>query len=391
LKFFFLFFFIVFFSGASSIAANEILFMLFNLILVVYGFLFIQNYDKKEFKYLVIFLLTILLVYFVKNGKINIWTFGGFFLRIINAYLIVRIFKGFFIVNLVRIVVGLTIVSLFGFIFQLLIPDYFFEVNDFFGLDEGVKVISSSLLFNMNLLIHPNRNCGFMWEPGAFAGVLTVTLYLNNYFITKNRKLNALVLVLGILSTMSTMGYLSLAVHLFAKIKFKNKLLAVFVLVFSIISLYNLSDELPFIREKIVNQIVNMDTEIENVTRVNKMGYRSGLTRFGSILIDWDVFVNNPLIGLGPDIFTTSQDIIYGEFDESVVRASGVMNFLLKFGLIGFFLFFYFLYLIFPSSSKKVKVFWIFLIGFVLFSNPLDTSPFLFSLLFFNKLQIIKA
>jgi hypothetical protein len=391
LKLFFLFFFIVFFSGASTVASDELLFVLFNVLLIIFTLFSGVSYDKKTFTYLLLSLVLILMIYFLKNGRLNLWTFCGFSLRVISAYLIVNIFNGFFLVHFVKLVVALTWVSLVGFFFQLIMPDSFFEFNNFFGLNEGVRIMSSSLLFNMNLLIHPDRNCGFMWEPGAFAGVLTVTLYLNNYFITKNRKLNGLILVLGIFSTVSTMGYLSLALHLFAKIKFENKFLAVFVLVFSIVCLYYLSDELPFLRDKIVDQIVNMDSELENVARVNKMGYMAGLTRFGSILIDWDVFVNNPLIGLGPDIFTTSQDIIYGEFDESVIRASGIMNFLLKFGLIGFFLFFYFLYFLFPSSSKKVKVFWILLIGFVLFSNPFDTSPFLFSLLFINKFLIIKA
>jgi hypothetical protein len=387
LKLFFLFFFIVFFSGASTVASDELLFVLFNFLLIIFTLFAGVSYDKKRLKYLLISLVLILIIYFLKNGRVNLWTFSGFFLRVISSYLVVNIFNGFFLVHFVRIVVGLTWLSFVGFFLQLLMPDYFFEFNNFFGLNEGVKVTSSSLLFNMNLLIHPDRNCGFMWEPGAFAGVLTVVLYLNNYLSIRNKKLNSCILIFGILTTFSTMGYLSLLLHLFAKVKFKNKFLSVFILVCSIVGLYYLSDELPFLRDKIVDQIVNMDSELENVSRVNKMGFTSGLTRFGSILIDWNVFVNNPLIGLGPDIFTTSQDIIYGEFDESVVRSSGIMNFFLKFGLIGFILFFYYLYFLFPSSSKKVRLFWISLIGFVLFSNPFDTSPFLYSFLFINNVK----
>jgi hypothetical protein len=391
LKYLFLFLFFIFLSGASDIAANEILFIIFNLILFSYSFLLSQNYNWKATLFLLVFLMVTLSVYYFKNGRINIWTFGGFFLRIINAFLIVRIFKGLYIENIVRIVVGLTFISLLGYIFQLLIPDYFFEVNDLFGLDEGVKVISSSLFFNMNLLIHPNRNCGFMWEPGAFAGVLTAILYLNNNTSVENRKANNIILIIGILTTLSTMGYLTLLVHLFSKVKFKNRVVTASFLIFSIVAIYYLSDEVPFLKEKIIDQIVNLDSELERVTLANKGGYSAGLTRFGSILIDWDVFINNPFIGLGPDIYTTNQDLIYGEFGENVIRASGLMNFLLKFGLVGVLLFFYLQYKSFPSSEKKVKVFWILLIGFVLFSNPFDTSPFLFSFLFIDKFQIMKS
>jgi hypothetical protein len=382
LKFLFLFLFFIFLSGASIIATNEILFIIFNILLVSYLLFFNQNYDRKAFRNLFLFFFAILSVYLFKNGSINIWSFGGFLLRVINAYLIVRVFKDMFIVKTVKMVVGLTVVSLIGYLFQLLIPDYFFEVNDLFGLDEGVKVISSSLLFNMNILIHPNRNCGFMWEPGAFAGVLTAILYLNNNFSLKNRKLNSLILILGILSTLSTMGYLSLIVHLFSKVKFNNKLPAMVVIFFSIAFLYYLGDEIPFLRDKVIDQIVNLDSELNNVTVSNRAGFTSGLTRFGSILLDWEVFSNNPLIGLGPDIYTTSKEIIYGEFGENVIRASGVMNFLLKFGIIGFFLFFYLLYNNFPFPDRQIKFFWIILIGFVLFSNPFDTSPFIFAFLF---------
>jgi hypothetical protein len=145
----------------------------------------------------------------------------------------------------------------------------------------------------MNLLIHPNRNCGFMWEPGAFVGILMSILYLNNNFSIKNRKLNSLILILGILSTISIMGYLSLIVNLFSKVKLKNKLLSIFILFLLVLGVYFLSKEIPFLREKIINQIVNLDLEVENVTRAIKSRYITGLTRFGSIFVDWDVFVNN--------------------------------------------------------------------------------------------------
>lgn len=359
--------------------------------MVSYLLFFNQNYDRKVVRNLFLFFLAILSVYLFKNGSINIWSFGGGLLRVINAYLIVRVFKDMFIVKTVKMVVVLTVVSLIGYLFQLLIPDYFFEVNDLFGLDEGFKVISSSLFFNMNLLIHPNRNCGFMWEPGAFAGVLTAILYLNNNTSIENRKANNIILIIGILTTLSTMGYLTLLVHLFSKVKFKNRVVTASFLIFSIVAIYYLSDEVPFLKEKIIDQIVNLDSELERVTLANKGGYSAGLTRFGSILIDWNLFINNPLIGLGPDIYTTNQDLIYGEFGENVIRASGLMNLLLKFGIIGVLLFFYLQYKSFPSSEKKVKVFWIVLIVFVLFSNPFDTSPFLFSFLFLNKSQMLNS
>src|SRR5205085_12036998 len=58
---------------------------------------------------------------------------------------------------------------------------------------------------------HQYRNCGMFWEPGAFSGILTLCFALNAKYLPmlwKNHKLKIIVLILALLTTKSTTGYI---------------------------------------------------------------------------------------------------------------------------------------------------------------------------------------
>jgi len=157
------------------------------------------------------------------------------------------------------IVYLLTLISLPLFFANILFPGFFNSLVSIFSV-----TTTPSLLVNENYwsaLIYVNstaesgigvtRNCGFMWEPGAFAMIIVWGIIYNWYKngLKFNRK--TLVYIIALLTTFSTAGYLAM-LFLFLGFNFRranpvNFLYAVLTLLVFTFYLY----ELEFLSGKI--------------------------------------------------------------------------------------------------------------------------------------------
>ena len=178
------------------------------------------------------------------------------------------------------------------------------------------------------------RNSGMFWEPGAFAGYIMATFLL---FVDKpglllgKYKRQSILLVIGLLTTMSTTGYILFFIFLLYII-FKLKiigqsrvyvyLLAGIVIVLGIV-VFNQAD---FLGEKIRNELSVSETLTDNDVDPS---------RSGSIIFDMQYILSHPLFGNGmmPEtrfryhlgLFTEEQLSGFGNGFSGSVASMGIL------------------------------------------------------------------
>ncbi len=301
-------------------------------------------------------------------------------IKILLTFLIVKINRNNFIKNFITVCFFLTVISLVGYILQIFIPDILFQINNWNGLD--VRNNSNSLLFNFTYL-HPMRNSGCMWEPGAFAALLVIALLFIDFFNNEKRTREKVIISIGILTTISTNGYLLLAlIYLFSflnKSKGKMKILGFFL--FFPVGFYTFYNAQIF-SSKIGNQLIGIEEEVDKAFQ--NPNYVVSVTRFSSFIVDFPTFLERPILGYGVDIQTTNKKSMYKTYGENVVRSSGLMTLLLSFGLFGSGVYLWLLYKNFlqMSKNKLIAFFSTLLILCIIFSNPLEFSPLILCLFF---------
>ena len=360
--------------------ANNLYFLTLS-VLVLILFTYYRNIRiiTSSLSKIVLFLAVLFILYILKQWDVHpLFIFSNSF-RIFLAYLAIRLLNrdGFFY-YLKEIVYYGALIS---------IPFYFIQLIDFNFVFEFITSIQNSIpLLQRDFESFSNiifwgvrtdsefRNSGFMWEPGAFAAMLLFPIYIqlqtNNYKI--NRKL--IILVIALLTTLSTMGYLALVILLFyyqlnAKKKYSLLLFpALFIASFFIF-------QQDFVLNKIQKEYAIQDWVEDYVyTTDNEL---ASLGRIGSFRADFTDWKADPIIGRGGD-----NDIYQGQIGTVINRTNGLSRFLLKFGLVGIFIYFSGIYRSFYYLSENDKrlnaLIAVSLLMVLSFSNELLAKPLFF-------------
>jgi len=266
--------------------------------------------------------------------------------------------------------------TLFNFISRIPSIDEFSFVSSS-GLNiiiYSVQPTSSSLLYGIMI----PRNCGFAWEPGAFAVYLCLAIFIN-LFITssdKNSKKRFWVFAVALLSTQSTTGYIISLIIFFYYFLNKNKDVLILLFPLVVIALAYIFS-LPFMGNKII-EVINQTGEVETIVEnsiIRGSSYTPG--RFASFVISFEDFLNNPIFGLG----TVSEKSWINKIGARVSPISGIGNLLAQFGLIGFI--FFIVYSLKSSFffSKHFKYKGDFLLFFIIISISISYSVIVLPLL----------
>ncbi|WP_158826205.1 hypothetical protein [Mucilaginibacter lacusdianchii] len=220
------------------------------------------------------------------------------------------------------------------------------------------------------------RNAGIFWESGAFAVYLNVVLYLHYYTktIVGYKDLidkKSVVFVIAILTTASTMGFLSLIVVLTVyALQFKSNLKYLFVVLVFLASALAFNS-FDFLGAKISEQLA--------VSGVDN-------NRFGSALMDWHDIMQRPILGWSRRI-----EVLFGTTVSSARshRPNGLTNFLRNYGFLYFTVYFYLVYASFKSigtyykiSRASMAILGVLLLWIVSFSEMIFDEAFFKSLLF---------
>lgn len=364
-------------TGIPFFKVGDIMFLFLSLCLA--GFVFLYRKLKIDRFFIVFFLvyLTVMLAQMIKFNYLPLTTYLGVFIRIILAYLTVRILGANFTRYYVNIMYVLAIIAFIIYIPQLIIPGFGnFLISSVSPMlrnpfDSGdLWYAPDVILFVFNSGEGMYRNCGAFWEPGAYAGFLIIAIvfhFLESRTISDKK---SIVLLLALLSTVSTTGFLALGFFLVMFLGNRVAPLYKVILYPTIIAAIIISfTTLDFMGRKIVSQM-----DVANT-------YNN--TRFKSAVLDLQDFAENPVLGLGRDSKTRFKGVTSRELTH---RTNGVSNYLVTYGI--FIFLFYFGSILFAFYKLSIKnhhhpkyaVYSLILIFIVGFSETFFNLPFFYAL-----------
>jgi hypothetical protein len=373
--------FIIYLSTGSSPLSNDKALMIGGWVFFTAIYFYIENYIKPTFIIVTGIFVLLSGLYYLKNGAYNEVTYLGFFIKIYLAYYCRDLCKEDFFPYFINIVFVGACISLPLFALQLINFDFLYNINNFFRVEYDVEARANSFVFTM-LPLHSHRNCGFMWEPGAFAAILILTLYINTFrqgeslFSRKN-----IIFILAIITTQSTMGVLSLLIPIGLILKDviqENKTfqqLSVVIVPTALIVLAVIFVNTPFLYQKMAGEVGDLEEELAFVERGKRDNFVVSTTRTASIFLDMQTIKNYPILGLGVDSRTVNADkLMAGEFTET---ACGLTAMMIRFGFLGFIIYTFIFYKNAFFDRPIHRIGWVFLLFFILFSNELSESAFI--------------
>jgi hypothetical protein len=385
-----LMYFLLLISGNPYFVKHYDLIVALSFVVPVY---YVYHNSYKAVSYKTIFIFVFLLGYEMMHAAIYQLDYSKTIFKLtlvlLLAFSVVHILRDRFIKVLTD---TMCIIAILSFIFTFLcyvpgINRYLYNLAiDLFPIERDFKdYVSPTLLV---YTFHPQyfegaysyaRNAGIFWESGAFAVFLNLTLYLRYLTkrIVKIRDLfdaKSTLLIVAVVSTTSTMGFLALMVLLsFFTLKLKTNLKYVF-LALVLVMFYVTFINVEYLGEKVA---VQLD---ESKDRNN---------RFGAALMDWEEIKKRPLLGASRRIaviFKTQQR------SDATRRPNGLTNFLRDYGLVYFSFYFYLVYRSFKQifysyhhyTRAGLAFFGVFLLWLMSFSELLFDLPFFKALIFLS-------
>lgn len=321
-----------------------------SLLIVLSGIMVIRWNIKfnKQFYLLILGLFIYFVAVTIKYGEFRPTIFISHFFLFFTVYVTIKSLRTQLFIIFEKVLFSLAILGLLLWGMQILMGgdtlyNYFSKIPSLDSFSyvsgSGLNVIlysvqPASMSIQYDFL--PPRNCGFAWEPGAFAVYLCMAIYIN-LFMSKsdaNSKKRLWILVFALLSTQSTTGYIIALVILFYY--FLNRDLNIMVLLLPLVVILLIAIfSLPFMSDKILfvyEQINEIETMVVNsIDRGSS--YAPG--RFASFVIAFRDFVNNPVLGLA----TVSQESWTYKIGASISPISGLGNLLAQYGIVGFIFF----------------------------------------------------
>ena len=276
------------------------------------------------------------------------------FYSIVVAYIHVQVYKERIVPLYETIIVFFCKISLFLWSLSLLTPSIMMSFASIFP-DTS---LGHNILYLYNYIdannIHHLRNSGCAWEPGRFAIMILLGIYCNilrNGIKFKDNK-NIWWLLITLLSTMSTTGYL-ITMLIFASclIKQNKRINSIYIIIAIPLSIYLCS--LDFMTDKISSQLdfkSSMNNRIEtfNYYKQNTQQgeYKASLGRFESMYFENKNLIHDPIVGYGRN---PKKSHFYENISSNFNLTGGIVKLLSMYGLIlGLYLYF----LLYKSSCS---------------------------------------
>ena len=315
-------FLLLFFSGnpISFVSSVEYLRLALSMGLFAYTFI-----DKKT-------------RYFTPSAK---WFYGIviliFILQIFNlsyfsypaaVNIISKWFLGLFVIRKVGLRFRITYLKVMYFVSLISFIGMFITLTGYYP---GIPVNDNKYLTLFFHNIHntnnlSSRNSGMFWEPGAFQGyiIMVPLMFIDNLSLLWRRyKRYCIVLLIALVTTFSTTGYIAFAMIMvyYVTIKIKNKFARVLLVPVLLLSMFYAYTNLDFLGDKI-------DKNIERAT-----SGKVTVDRLGSAILDWHYIKKNPITGNGlADVTRYEDHLMYKELIGGF--SNGFTDVVAKFGII---------------------------------------------------------
>lgn len=242
-----------------------------------------------------------------------------------------------------------TYIKIISFMAFVSIPFFILNQVAFVGIGIPGSTGKSMIIHTMTAPIPGElmvRNSGMFWEPGAYSGYLILGLV---FIALKNRgfqigpyKWHVILITIGVVSTMSTTGYLVMSILLLFY-AMQNHSWGKIVLVPLFLVLFGYSYySFDFMQEKIEEQFTSA-TEMSDDDVSN--------TRFGALKMDMQYIQAQPIIGNGLHVKTRFR--FHPWIKEDIGHGNGMSNFLACWGIPLFLIWMYCVYLSAKLISKS--------------------------------------
>jgi len=350
-------------------------------------FIFIRKNKKFDRTFIDFFLLNIILLilqtlYF---GKFSVIGAIGLFMLLTYPYFVLQIVGQRIIPVYINIVIFICNLSFIFYFPSWISTDYHKLIGSI-----APTLGTDYILPNQNFIIYTwenwtgsvLRNSGAFTEPSLFTAYLNLAFILN--LIETKRLLNYknIILIIALISTFSTSGYIAFSFSLasFLIINRKNYLKLIILPLVLFLSWY-LFNKLEFLERKIST---HYETQIYG--HVDR-------GRFGSARLDLEDIKQYPIIGRGIIKSTRFDEVEHWFGDEAPrVILNGVTDFTVRYGIIGTFIY---LVLLFKSLrnycnekrfNKQFSVFVLGVLFIIAFGQNVLSIPIFLCLLYLNDI-----
>jgi hypothetical protein len=370
---------LVYLSGSPVFKSFEYSFVIVALFVILYSFIIKTKFNKKLLYYLLFYVFIFLMQFFIFKWNTIPGIINRLAIIISGAFIFIQL-KEKFRYTYFNVMFWITVIAFPFYILEFITGTYFdlIEVSDPYS--------HNILIYNTRIMIYSpfefTRNSGIFWESGAYAGYLLLIpiFFINNMReLYHNNKTKCFVLIVALLSTFSTTGYIVFMIILLYHFSFnyKRKILAYITIipVFLISALY-LYNKVDFLGDKI-----SIHTEIAqetlNTGEINQ-------SRIGGLIFELHYIKKHPLFGNGLHKKTNRADHPYLIDSGTAAYGNGFANFIATMGLVAFIV-----YLVLISKNLRLlktreKIFFLFIVILLLQGEPYFFYPL------FNGLPFLK-
>lgn len=342
--------------------------------------------NKKILSICIYWIVVNILCLLLKSYFFNINNIIGFLTPIFISFGILVVVGVNFWERIEKIVFYLTLISLLLFIVQLFTGSLFDSFYSFFGrfIAEVYTETRPTAWYAYIYTYSPiegldfPRNSGFMWEPGAYAMIISVALgyrFLSNGVCVDRHNL---VYILALISTFSTAGYIMLILFFIIYIIETRSILLTIPLIIILCFLIPYVISLDFVGGKFASYSEGMGQSFTN-ERLGLYEYN----RFETFSINMQRLFEFP-IGYGVNQITD-------KFNNYFVGVNGIGVFARSWGIVGLIVALRSIMCTIKMWCNKSKIhhpklcvaiiFIIFMVTF--FSNPIERSLLFLSLIIF--------
>lgn len=352
-------------------------------VILLIGLVLINPFIRFS-KSLIFILVSVVIIFILQRftlGFISLPAALNYVSKILLGYMIVKSINDRFPFVYLKVMYYLSLISLFIFVI-FLITNY---IPTLIKFDRYNSVIIYNHIVHNNVFI--TRNSGMFWEPGAFQGYLNLVPL---FFLDKigdlwnNNKKECIVILITILSTQSTTGYLVLFLVILYHITFIAKKRNIFYIILALSLCLYVFINTNFMRDKIFEQY-------EEVISLDIEGGQISWNRMGAALTDWYYIKKHPIIGNGFHEKTRWSDHSFMQSDALKGFGNGFTGIIHTMGSVFIIIYFILLYKNLPFRSMD-KMWFVFIIIILLQGEDYLMYPFFLSLPFvkFGNRQFCK-
>jgi hypothetical protein len=369
------------------ISANSLKILTDEFILGVFAFTFFlfllkrRNFDNIVIIMLCAWCIINFVSYIFNRTSFDIWTFTGFVVKMVYPYFILKLVGETFFEKFEKIIFFLACLSLPLFVIQIVYPGFIDAFTSVFKPITTTDMPYERGWYGIVFRVEGSaafRNSGFMWEPGAYAFMLIIALLYRIVKFGMQLDIRNIVYIIALLTTFSTMAYLGVAI-LFISYAVSSKKIGIILFMVPLAILYmGFVSDLDFMLPKINNYFNTADKSYtpmgQTYLKVNRVAY---------ILF---VFQQSILWPFGFGIIPSKY--MYAEYHDTILEGVGtIANLLLFWGWIGLAFFITAIYKFLKSfqiyTDRTLLIFALIIVIIAFFSNPLEKSPILYSIVFY--------